>query len=404
MFKFTSTNFTIKEREIINDFLNWDNDYKNKSIFDIVSYSIEYCLLVSNNKNSFQLQYLKNKSFYLDTNIIYRALGINGETRKKRTETFLRRCSETNIKLFISKYNEKEFIDSIKYYITRMKAYGGRRVSPKLFSRYSDNYDIYDFYYKWREKRSSTNFNIFHNYILALYDKFKKKNNISVDYKIPYNEKSKDVMSIITSYSEEIFNLKKHSEDTDVNDSCVMDAKNIFHLEQKRDSHYLNLSDTKFFFISNDQMLRKWDFLRSDYVPIVLHPSQWLSIILRFISRSVDDYKSYISFLNLRQVDSHFDNERLFIVFSAISELTEDFKTQEELVESIIQSHFNNILDKKYSNEEVYDKTKEFVKSTLENRIDEVEKRNLELSSKLDELKKEETTVKIDTKIDEISD
>src|SRR5690606_26186700 len=85
-----SHSYTVIERDVINEFLVWDNNDKNKAIFDIASYALEYCM-ISNNGNGahIQLNNLKNKIFYLDTNVIYRALGINGESRQNRTTTFL---------------------------------------------------------------------------------------------------------------------------------------------------------------------------------------------------------------------------------------------------------------------------------------------------------------------------
>jgi hypothetical protein len=87
--------FNSEEKEIINSFLQWENDGKNKAIFDISSYSLEYCLITNNEtKQTFQLQNLKNKDFYLDTNVLFRAIGINGESRAMRTITFLRKFNE----------------------------------------------------------------------------------------------------------------------------------------------------------------------------------------------------------------------------------------------------------------------------------------------------------------------
>lgn len=78
-----SHNYKPEERELINDFLKWDNTEKNKSIFDIASFAIEYCLISNHSKQGLDLNSLKNKSFYLDTNVLFRALGINGDDRKK---------------------------------------------------------------------------------------------------------------------------------------------------------------------------------------------------------------------------------------------------------------------------------------------------------------------------------
>ena len=73
------SDFTEEEAEVINGFLDWDNDDKNREIFNLVSYALEFCMLTNKKDASFQIDSLKNKTFYLDTNIIYWAIGINGE-------------------------------------------------------------------------------------------------------------------------------------------------------------------------------------------------------------------------------------------------------------------------------------------------------------------------------------
>lgn len=203
--------FSIDDRHLINDFLNWDNDGKNKALFDIVSFSIEFCLLVSNNRDSIHLNILKNKIFYLDANILYRVIGVNGFNRQKRTITFLRKCEEIGIKIIISKFTEREFVDSIKYSINKMKEYGGNKVDPEIFSRYADNFDIYDFYYHWRKNRTDANFIAFQHHILSLYEEFKKRYHVNIDYKIPFS-KDEGQLEIIKGYAQSLMQYKEADE------------------------------------------------------------------------------------------------------------------------------------------------------------------------------------------------
>lgn len=116
--KVESKNFTPDEIDVINDFLNWDNVEKNKAIFKLLSYALEYALVSNNAKDNVYLSSLRTKVFYLDTNLLYRALGINGVTRKKRTMVFLKKCQESGQKLIVSVYTKKEFEDSIDFHIS----------------------------------------------------------------------------------------------------------------------------------------------------------------------------------------------------------------------------------------------------------------------------------------------
>ena len=55
------------------------------------------------------------------------------------------------------------------------------------------------------------------------------------------------------------------------------------------------------FIVSADQLLISWTGNAFSGVPIVVLPSVWLSIILRFTGRTDDDYKSFCLFLTQRQ-------------------------------------------------------------------------------------------------------
>lgn len=74
-----SNSYTDKEKEIINNFLNWPDEGKDKAIYDLAGYSLEYCMMTNQKNTSLNVQNLKGKSFYIDTNVIYRALGLNSD-------------------------------------------------------------------------------------------------------------------------------------------------------------------------------------------------------------------------------------------------------------------------------------------------------------------------------------
>ena len=379
---FGTNNYTEKEKEIINNFLQWDNAEKNKTIFDISSYALEYCMLTNNKStNSIQMDNLRNKVFYLDTNIIYRALGINGENRKKRSITFLNKFSESKEQLIISKSTDIEFKESIKSHIDRIKRYNSSRINSKFYQEYSKNIqpDIFNFYHNWRIDKTNSNLELFEAYILSLYDSLKKEQNITVDYSVPYDAKDKKVIEKINSYTTDIYNFK--SREGDVLGSSEYDAENIYLVECKRNWKVTNLFDTKFFLISTDQGLRRWDYQRLNQTPIVLLPSQWLSILLRYVNRTEDDFKSFVSFLNLKNNEILIDNEKLQIVIAGISEMTTDLETQRNLLNNIIENKFNDVISKKSSNDDIFNNSKKYAKTKLEQQIEELKKKNETLSS-----------------------
>jgi Mitochondrial calcium uniporter len=337
-----TTLFYIDERNAVNDFLNWDSPNKNKAIFSLVSYSVEYSLLSNNIRNSnILLQSIRKKIFYLDNNVIYRAIGINGEDRKNRVLTFLRKCRESGQEFVISKFTANEFKETIKHHIAQLQRVPFGKINPYLFRKYAVNPSIYEFYHVWRRERTTYGFDLFSGYIQGLYKTFIDQFGVKEDYRMPYNEKDGKVLESIANYKREIREYKGKGSD----ESHQFDAQNTFHVEQRRGTNNISIADTKFYFVSTDQKLRNWDFGRNDCQPLALLPSQWMTILLKYFSRTDDDFKSFVSFLKLKQEDPIISEDKLQIVLSGISEITEDFEKQSAFLERMVEVKFDGILN-----------------------------------------------------------
>lgn len=377
--------FTIEERKVINDFLNWDKPEKNKSIFSLVSYSVEYSMLSNNIGNSsLLLQSIRNKVFYLDNNIIYRAIGINGEDRKNRILTFLRKCKENGQTFVVSKYTINEFKATIKHHINQLQRVPFSKINPDLFRRYAVNPSIYEFYHQWRRERNTYGFDLFYGYIQGLYQSFLTSFNVQEDYKIPFNEKDEQVLASIEAYKQEIKKYKGKGND----ESHNFDALNTYLIEQKRGVNNISISNTKYYFVSADQKLRNWDFGRNDCQPIALLPSQWMTILLKYFSRTDDDFKSFVSFLRLKQEEPIISEDDLQVILAGISEITEDFEKQSFVLERMVEVKFDNILEGK-SIDEIKEKAVTFTKAIYDQELEQLKSNySTEISSLKDTYKK----------------
>jgi hypothetical protein len=376
-------NYNPEERELINGFLKWDNVEKNKSIFDISSFAIEYCLISNHSKPGLDINNLKNKIFYLDTNVLFRALGINGEDRKKRSMTFLKRFQESRTDLYISKYTEKEFKDTIDYYLQRLTNKPFKNtVNPSLFENryFSSLKDIYSFYYKWRIGKQNDSLTLFKAHILAKYQSFCSSLDIKIDYGNVLKEDDEDTQEILMDY---ISSINTHKSSNGNNGSITayeFDAKNILLLEKLRDTKNNSIFDTKQFFLSMDQSLRRWDFQRGNKAPLVIIPSQWMSLLLRYQTRSTDDFKSFVSFLNLPIPEKQISSENIHNVLAGISEVTSNFEQQSYITEQLIVQGFDRIMQSTKDSDELYKITIEKSESILEKKLNELETKQEKLA------------------------
>jgi hypothetical protein len=361
--------FTIEEREAINEFLEWEDINKNKSIFALISYSLEYAVITNNQESSAVfLNSIKHKVFFLDNNVLYRAIGLNGENRQNRILTFLNKCKSAGQEFKISKYSDKEFSDTIKHNVKLLQKVPFKKINPNLFSKYSLSPSIYEYYHKWKASRTTYSFDLFITHILSELDNFKKKFSVETLYKIPFDEKGKDDLKFIQDYQAEIGSIKKYGYEQ----SHFYDAINIYLIEQLRGQNNNSITDTKFFFVSTDQKLRSWDFSRNNKQPIALIPSQWMAILLKYFSRTDNDYSSFISFLKLKTNQPIINEDNLQTILAGISEITEDFERQETILDKMVELKFEGILNGDNKPEEIFKKTIEFVSREFESEIEKL--------------------------------
>ena len=358
-----SKQFDENEIRVINEFLTWNNSEKNKLLFKLVSFCIEYSLVANNSSDEMFLNALRNKHFYLDNNVIYRALGINGEIRKKRTDNFLKKCIDTGQKLYISAFSKNEFSETIDYHINQLKNVPFGKINPELFRQCNCNEGFYEFYHEWRKGRLTYGFDSFKAHLLSLYDNFLKKYKIEEDNKIPF-EKNDPIIDI---YKEEIAKFKYNGYEI----SNKIDAQNAYLIEKKRDNNNINIKDTKYYLITTDQKLKLWDEKHSQKQPLTLLPSHWMGLLIKYVSRTSDDFASFVSFLRLPNHDALLEEDEIQNIVAGISEITEDFNSQEFIMERMIETKFESVINGQKDVVAITSKAKQFSKNVLEQKYQE---------------------------------
>src|SRR5690606_4218547 len=155
-----------------------------------------------------------------------------------------------------------------------------------------------------------------------------------------FDLKEPQIERLILDKGSQINIFKSDSKSSPYLEASIVDAKNIYLIEFLRNGHYSNLFDCKYYFISADQLLRKWDYTQNSSIPVVLLPSQWMSILLRYLNRTSDDFKSFVSFLNISNGEKGISNENLQLILNGISEITTDFNQQSSIISEMIRLGF----------------------------------------------------------------
>ena len=337
--KALKNHYTPKEEdiEVINGFLDWKNDEKNVAIFNLASYALEFCLLTSKKGSSLKLESLKHKTFYLDTNILYRAIGINGEDRKLRSLSFLRKLKESEDDIRISKVAWEEYEGSLKNYIKQLRRSEAPAVRSKVYTEYVTYDDIYRYYHIWAANRSNSTIDLFVDWLYASMKALVEDFDIQVDKFTPYSpEKNKDKLEEMASAICGFAKSKPF-------EAALNDAHNILWVESSRNSGEETIFSTKTFLISSDRGLYVWDSkYHSQKTPIVVMLSQWLSLLLRYVGRSNDDYRSFVCFLNIQDKEGILSSEQINAILTGIAEMTNDVEQQKYFLETIIEREFKD--------------------------------------------------------------
>lgn len=391
---------------MVHNFIAWDNSPKNIALGNIVFSCLEYCMLVNGDKpNKLLVDNIRRREIYLDTNIIFRATGINGEPRKQVIESFLKKCVQAKLKLIISHNTKKEFFDTIDYYISQITEYPRGNIYLGAYENISD-YNIFSFYENWRTEHPSLPIRFFRMYIQSLYASILNSYNIVDDEKIPKDVFDSDNFKAKrNNYSISIKNKKRElkalyiSEDDYYSLKDCHDATVITYIELLRDNKN---EDKDIFFVSSDKTLRYWDMTRKDReYPVVIYPSQLFLILLKTCGRSQDDFSSFVSFININPSKHQISAEKANIILSGISSITEDVSSQKLLVSAICEGEFQDIVQQSNADQEFYQKVQIYSQNYLNNELKEKESQIFSLVTESEQ--KNQKIENLNQKIEKIS-
>lgn len=114
--------FTKEEVDAFNNFIDWDNYKKNIAVFNVFLKAIEFSIFTSSKGiKELTKDIFKGKRYCLDTNIIFRLLGIGGEERKESLLKVIKWCTYQGIQFEYSSYTFEELKRRVQASVTEIK-------------------------------------------------------------------------------------------------------------------------------------------------------------------------------------------------------------------------------------------------------------------------------------------
>lgn len=322
-----------EDRKIINDFVDWDDEQKNTMLYEIISFAVDYCCLtVKKDKINFSTL-LQGKTFYLDTNILFRMLGLNNEQRKETILRFINKCKEAKIKLRITSFTKTETLNSIQYHVGQVKkimqGYKGNGYAlKKLYSKSNYDDDFLTVYLAWSmENGIQGHYNDFCKHLQKEF--YELLNEIRIidagNIQIP-----EDILDDYIDWKEG--RITKENAEYDVKNLIYVDKVR----KQKSDIIGWNVGE---YLISADHKLIRWadrKFCKEN--PIVVLPSVWYSMILKLQGRAKNDIKAFSEFIKLRYIQDK-PTENIQYLINRVCQKTTNGALQDMLFDEIAENN-----------------------------------------------------------------
>ena len=369
------TLFSEAEKSAIHDFLMWENAEKDSAVTNIILCCLEYCIVVSGDGvNELAKKHLKKRYVYLDTNIIFRALGINGSHRKEVTRAFLSKCRQAGIHLLVTSYTLREFWDTMKYYIQQTIKLPADNVYLGAYEELCD-YNVYSYYYDWKNTHTTLPQKMFWPYLKSAIESIIGEYSIEEDKS---NIFAPEVQKRIDEYDKAIRQIKDEDPcyDQPYYTSNKHDAIMVCIAEQRRAEICKLDIKADCMVATSDKQLRYWDYARNkDAVPMVVYPSQLFALLIKLCGRSTNDMKSFVSFINIKPAIKQISISKANAILSAIGTITDDFKTQRLLVSSVFDDEFQKVIISAKDETELFEMSKVHAQKVIDQKLEQQESR-----------------------------
>lgn len=370
-------NFSQNELNIFNEFLEFDDPQKNRRLYNQFVKAIEFAILTSGKGvKSFTEQIYTDKTYLLDTNIIFRMLGVGGTERLDTILKLIESCIKQGVKFEYTLRTYQELNNTLDASIGKIaKAEQTKKVeiiqelvaeAPHFFND--------DFIVQYSRLKNEKKVSNPEQYGLEMKSRFKK---LCADFKI---EQANHNIKLET-YEINLFAKKLISERKKITSyryslkQATVDAYNVLYVRKKRGGNNYNYSDVKSFYLTTDRGLNK--ILSDDdeiVIPATILPSQLFAIHNPLSDESNGvDYDNFFSFIKRRTSEFKHRGRDVFSFIQQAQVHTTDKEEIKNLIVTFTDVRYNNAKEESV-NENVIVRFKDFAKTYFDNRLDEIEK------------------------------
>lgn len=340
--KAANCDYSTDEKKILNAFIYWDNLDKNRCVYQLISCCFDYCMMTVRKDKTVYQTIFNQKKFYLDTNIVFRLMGLNNEKRKLVIDAFILKCKETGVEILYSNHTRSELNDTIRYYVGQIKALlaDSAPLSVRAISCLDDRMSssaFYEQYVEWTKDPVNriSDYSSFERDLRMRTSKILSRfKQVTFDDYSGRNKKE---------YAEQFESLKQykieHRRNT-YDPSIKADINNYLYIQERnREKKGENFFATDHYLITADHAFSGWEReKRPGAIPTVVLPSVWYSIILQYAGRTTaDDYSAFTRFLNFSFSENEPADARKMEILKSVIALQEPVDMKETIIFDIAE-------------------------------------------------------------------
>ncbi|WP_342327612.1 hypothetical protein [Pedobacter sp. FW305-3-2-15-E-R2A2] len=379
--------FKKEEIEVFNQFLDENYHQKDIALFNVFLKAVEFAIITSGKGvKQFTKDIFLGKEYCLDSNIIFRLLGVGGEERKDSLLKLIESCIHQGIKFkyCIETYQEvTRKINSSIVEIQHGTENNSLQILEELISEggveFNNGFIVH--YANCKLKKEVKSPEQYQMKLLAdLRSLFKKFEIESIDVKIK--------AETIDHWQKKLFDKKKellngHSHYTKT--AAKVDAKNVLVVRHLRGNNDYNYSDIKSFYLTTDRTLNQiMAKENSEKIAETILPSQ-LYILHNALSENEDerDYKAFNKFLKRRTSEFKYNGKDVLTYIDEVRHYTTHTESIKNLIKAYSDKKYEQSLKSTRSQPE-YKSIKEFAETHLDKMFETTKQGNTMFQAALD--------------------
>lgn len=346
--------FTKDEVDAFNNFIDWENNKKDIAVFNVFLKAIEFSIFTSSKGiKELTKDIFKGKKYCLDTNIIFRLLGIGGEERKESLLKVIKWCTYQGIQFEYSSYTFEELKRRVQASVSEIKHAISQRNIEILEESYNSDKYLYNegFITYYIEQKKLSKVLSPEAYETNLITSFRLLENelglkpIDKSVEIPKTK----IEHWKNKFLEEKKEINQYSRYTQ--SAAEVDAFNVLYVRELRGNQTTSYSEIKSFYLTTDRTLNQI-LIKDSSCDIVetIFPSQLFLIhSISYDENQEEDYKTFLRFLKRRTTEFKLTGREALNYIKQIRTFTNETVQIKEVLKAYSDLKYDTSLNMDYS-------------------------------------------------------